>query len=231
MTAEALSLARLTEADPVLRFGLSVRPFEFRKLLDPSMRDEERRALLLSIRAQAVEQFERLQSLPPFQREVFLAVLRQKLGATTTQRLRDGTIGYHVRGVRADDCWAAAVATCLQVPLEQVPDARLDERLQTGEDPAEINRSAWAEFARWLDRRGLRMVVHRTVPVARRRWIGIVQFAGVFNNHCLVMSRDEVLFDPVDPSKHARRVRTFTASDIALGFSFKRSKISKRGDT
>jgi len=36
------------------------------------------------------------------------------------------------------------------------------------------------------------------LPVSRRRWIGVVRAGGGhFEDHCLVMARDRVLFDPV----------------------------------
>src|SRR5437762_1844887 len=92
-------------------------------------------------------------------------------------RLTDGTTGYHVRNGRRDDCLAAALATCLQVPIEEVPDPRIGERLDAGEAPEDIDRSAWRELRRWLAERGLQMCSHRTVPANRHRWIGIVAFA------------------------------------------------------
>ena len=111
-------------------------------------------------------------------------------------RLEDGTIGYRVRVPRTDDCFAAALATVLQVPIGEVPDPRIDERLAAGESPEEITSSAWDGLYEWLDRRGLRMIVHEKVPANRRRWIGIVPWRGDFNDHCLVMRMDRLLFDP-----------------------------------
>lgn len=110
--------------------------------------------------------------------------------------LVDGTVGYFVRAPRTDDCFAAAVATALQVPIDEVPDPRIDERLAAGAAPDEIDRSAQEEMKRWLWARGLRMVGHRKLPTGLRRWIGIVQMPGAFNSHSLVMSRHEILFDP-----------------------------------
>jgi hypothetical protein len=114
----------------------------------------------------------------------------------TEERLADGSVGYYVRAPRTDDCFAAALATALQVPIAEVPDPRIDERTAAGETPDELDRSAHAEITGWLTGRGLRMVVHRKLPTDRSRWIGIVQSPGAFNSHCVVMSRDEILFDP-----------------------------------
>jgi hypothetical protein len=142
-------------------------------------------------------------------------------------RLRDGSLGYPVRAPRSDDCFAAAIATCLQVPIEQVPDPRLDERLTAGDAVDEINRAAEQELMTWLANRGVRRLLHRTVPVARKRWIGVVPMPGTFNDHCLVMSGGEILFDPVDPRRSGeldgRRLRAFQAGDVKYGFSFRQS--------
>jgi hypothetical protein len=140
--------------------------------------------------------------------------------AERTVRLADGSVGYYTRPRRSDDCWAAAVATCLQVPIEQVPDPRLDERLRAGERPEEVNRSAWAAFDQWLDGMGLGMTVHRAAPRDVGRWIGVVRFGGYFNSHTLVMSYGGILFDPVKRLASAEAVRTFTVEDVSLGYSF-----------
>jgi hypothetical protein len=137
------------------------------------------------------------------------------------KQLADGTRGYFVRLPRTDDCLAAALATCLQVPIDQVPDPRIDERLAAGETPEEIILSAEAELARWLDRLGLRMIIHRKIPPRARRWIGVVPIDGDFNSHCLVMSGAGVLFDPTrfDGSEQ-RGMRVFRAEDVGYGLGF-----------
>jgi hypothetical protein len=109
--------------------------------------------------------------------------------------LRDGTLGYSAR--RMDDCLQAALATCVQAPSPTVPDPRLDERLIAGEDPEEIARSSWLAMVRWAARCGLTITIHPSPPTSERRWIGVVPAAGVFNDHCLVMNRSEILFDPM----------------------------------
>ena len=63
-------------------------------------------------------------------------------------------------------------------------------------------------------------MVHETVPVEADRWIGVVPMPGRFNDHCLVMSGSELLFDPIDPQAYSRRVRIFSPADITYGFSF-----------
>jgi hypothetical protein len=133
------------------------------------------------------------------------------------RRLADGSVGYFIRLPRRDDCWAAAIATCLQVPIDEVPDARLDERVKAGEDPEEVNCSAWQQMNRWLEGRGLRMIIHRKVPAPRRRWVGVVPVSGQFNDHCLVMAHDTLLFDP---TPNMSFFLSFGPSDIAWGFSF-----------
>jgi hypothetical protein len=108
--------------------------------------------------------------------------------------LADGSLGYRTR--RDDDCFAAALATCLQIPIEQVPDPQIDRRLAVGESAAEIVDSMNEELRSWLADRGLAMVTHHKVPPPRRRWIGIVPIRGDFQDHCLVFDRDQLLFEP-----------------------------------
>jgi hypothetical protein len=141
--------------------------------------------------------------------------------ARRTKRLKDGTVGYCVRAPRADDCFAAALATVLQVPIAEVPDPQLDERLAAGETADEIDRDARAELEAWLADRDLRLIVHRKVPLATcRRWIGVVPMPGAFNDHCLVMDRGRVIFDPT-LEVDARPARLFGPHHVKSGFSFR----------
>ena len=147
---------------------------------------------------------------------------------TPTKVLRDGTIGWYVRVPRADDCWCAAVSSCLQVPIDEIPDPEIDRRLAAGDSPRQINRDAWFEFLSWLSQRGLRMIVHRKVPARRARWLGIVeQPDGIFQDHTLLMSYGELLFDPaVDAAEvfggrpDRRLVRRFHPKNVTYGLSF-----------
>jgi hypothetical protein len=126
-----------------------------------------------------------------------------------------------VRAPRMDDCLAAAVATCLQVPIEDVPDPRIDERRGDGEDPESIDTSIWEQLDSWLETRGLQVVVNDVVPV-RGRWIGIVPLEGWFNSHSMVMVDDHILFDPTTEigARAGTPLRVFSASDVAVGLSF-----------
>jgi hypothetical protein len=129
-------------------------------------------------------------------------------------QLDGGEVGYCMDPARTDDCFQAAIATAVQVPIEQVPDLRLDRRVAAGDDPEEINRESWVRLEAWLLGRGLRIVVHETVPVERDRWAGVClgrpdAEAGLrdgygefvwrdnpFRDHCLVMTHGDVFFDP-----------------------------------
>ena len=159
--------------------------------------------------------------------EMFLQAFRTQTLERTTVTLPDGTIGYYERGMRSDDCFAACLATCLQVPIEDVPDPRIDERLQAGESPEDVDRSACEELGRWLTARGLCMVTHRP-PVASPRWIGVIEFVGAFNDHTVVMAGDTILFDPVDRSRYSRPVRTYTVEDVSGGFTFEQLDSTSR---
>jgi hypothetical protein len=144
--------------------------------------------------------------------------------------LRDGSLGYYARLPRTDDCFAAAVATTLHVPIEDVPDARLDERVAAGESIADVDRSAQLEWKKWLTRRGLRMVVHSKVPTNRRRWIGVIELGGPFNSHCLVMDRGRMLFDPSYIGDRLGRIRllAFGPGQITHGLSFQTTRREDR---
>lgn len=162
-----------------------------------------------------------------------------------TVQLEDGTRGYCMRADRVDECFAAALATLIQIPLWQVPDWRLHEREDAGDDPAEINRESWARLEKWLGRRGLQLVLHETPPVECARWIGICPpspevtamlayahslgfYAGNFTDHTLVMSYSEILHDPaiaVRPPDGCR-LQTWHASDVTHGFTVHTTKES-----
>lgn len=136
------------------------------------------------------------------------------------RRLDDGTLGYYPDPPwRSDRCFASNLATLLQVPLEEVPDSHVDERLAAGENPAEVNRSAWALYLDWLAGRGLKLVrfdIYPTVPVPADRWItanlalpipdrwiGVLHNSGLFQDHVVVMSGRRLLFDPYNMFKDA----------------------------
>jgi hypothetical protein len=146
-----------------------------------------------------------------------MRLLRDSLAAgpkTATSRLADGTVGYHMR--RTDDCWRAAVATCLQVPIEELPDARIDQRLAAGEPIEQVDEAAWSEMCEWLAARGWTLIEHSAPPVHLDRWIGIVPVNRPFASHSLVMTGPRVLFDPsAKPG-----VRTFYPIEVKLGYSF-----------
>lgn len=131
-----------------------------------------------------------------------------------TSRLADGTVGYHQ--TRTDDCWRAAVATCIQIPIGKLPDARIDEHLAAGESVKAVDRAAWTQMTRWLDRRGWSLIEHPEPPTYLERWIGIVPVAQPLMSHCLIMRGDRILFDPAV----APGVRTFYPLEVAYGFSF-----------
>ncbi|MEX2196828.1 MAG: hypothetical protein WD844_16255 [Thermoleophilaceae bacterium] len=99
----------------------------------------------------------------------------------------DSELLYCMHPDRRDDCFRVALATVLQVPLEQLPDVRLDARLTAGDDPEAINDESWARLELFLRKRGLRFGVHRDLPEPGgwgptahavfdcQRWIGVVE--------------------------------------------------------
>jgi hypothetical protein len=148
-------------------------------------------------------------------------------GRPATKRLDDGTLGYYMRPWRADDCFAAAIATALQIPLVEVPDPNIDVRLAAGDSPEEIEADLWDTLTWWLGKRGLRILIHRPAPISANRWIGVApppreisSHCRRFNSHCLVMCRGDVIFDPVDAGAYGRAVHKYKATDVTSGFTF-----------
>ena len=160
-----------------------------------------------------------------FAQSLGLHKVAPKVRYPSTSRLPDGSVGYHVRAPRRDDCLAAATATCLQIPIARVPDPEIDRRLAAGEDPEAVDRRARRELDAWLDSRGLDMVVLDKAPdPLPARWIGVVPLPGDFTNHCLVMTRSRVLFDPGTAHPEAA---VFTAEDVRRALVFRRQSDSK----
>jgi hypothetical protein len=161
-------------------------------------------------------------------------------------RLRDGTLGWHMRAPRGDDCMCPCIATVLKCSIGEVPDPRIDESLAAGESVAVVQARAGRELGLWLAGRGLEMVLHREVPVKSPRWIGVVEFAGSFASHAMVMAGSEVLWDPIEQwqertmmatggliggahgmfarAHRPRGVKFFEASDVTCGFTFRRMR-------
>src|SRR5690348_12893106 len=97
---------------------------------------------------------------------------RWRGGVSWLTHFPNGEVGFHMPRERLDCCLQAAIATVLQVSIDEVPDAQLSERIAAGEDPEAIARDACEQLERWARGRGLRILVHRKFPVPRRRWIG-----------------------------------------------------------
>ncbi len=115
-------------------------------------------------------------------------------GRALVVRLPTGHRAWYQR--REDDCFCAALATLMQVDIEQLPDPRIDERLEAGDDPEVIDREAGQALAVWLTVRGWRLAYHATPPVDRGAWIGVSPGEGPFSDHCLVMCLDRFVHDP-----------------------------------
>jgi hypothetical protein len=145
-------------------------------------------------------------------------VLRAGGPPPATSVLSDGSIGWHMQ--RLDDCWACAIATSLQIPLSELPDAHIDRRLTRGETVEEVDKTAWADMLAWLDGRGLKLVRHDRPPQHLARWIGVVPVDRPFQSHNLVCAGSRVLFDPsVRPG-----VRTFYFVEIEFGYELRKQR-------
>jgi hypothetical protein len=126
--------------------------------------------------------------------------------------LPDGTAGYMMR--RFDDCLQAAIATALQIPMHNVPDLRIDERIADGADPEELNRIVWQEMSRWAQRIGVLIEIRPRLPQTGL-WIGIEHAEGLYNGHSYVMRNRRILHDPI---------RLLRVTDPTLGASFQRAE-------
>lgn len=138
-------------------------------------------------------------------------------------------IGYGMHPYRTDDCLRAAIATATQIPIEQVPDLRLDQRLEAGEDPEEIARASWNRLSAWAAVRELtvRFWPKDALPPPRRRWVGVANDEGqrgqlAFGDHCPVMCKERLIFNPdcsvVPPP--GSEVATYYTNAILYGISF-----------
>jgi hypothetical protein len=152
----------------------------------------------------------------------WLAEMKLQLSGRKT--LPEGSTGWFVAPGRSDDCLRPCISTVLQVPPELVPDPNLDARLAAGESAEEIDASAHDELCRFLDARGLRLVVHAQVPARRRRWIGVIARPGLWTSHCVVMSYAELVFDPVMSVDGLLglegQLRPWSPEDVTYGLSF-----------
>lgn len=138
-----------------------------------------------------------------------------------------GEVGYAMDPWQTDNCLSAALATATQIPIEQVPELKLDKRHARGEDPDEVTRSTWARIADWAEKQGLNPLYHEHVPVDLPRWIGVVpEFFddNPYGDHCLVMSYDRLVFDPASSmvAPPGMKVKQFHPNQIVYGLSFER---------
>ena len=131
----------------------------------------------------------------------------------TAVELEDGTTGYAMLGERGDDCLRAALATCLQVPPNEVPDPDIDRRVIAGHDPETINLDAWTRLLAWLQGRGLQLVYHDTPAVDCERWIGV--WAPPLHTVNLEQIVDDELHRP-DVTRTMRRKIYRSGKDVAV---------------
>lgn len=164
-------------------------------------------------------------------------------------------VGYGMHPHRGDDCFQAAIATCTQVPIEQVLDLALDRRFAEGEDRDEITRTSWERIDKWARKRGLQLAYSEEVPLPLERWIGVIEWEGnsqfgdmppefwrmaretehgprdsfllPFQDHCVVMRHDRLLFDPTSSvalPPNATGSWRFNPSDVNYGVGFIKEK-------
>jgi hypothetical protein len=113
-------------------------------------------------------------------------------GARPVVPLPDGGVGYCMTPGRMDGCFPPAIATCLQVPVEEVPDAHADERRVRGDTPDNvIVEDGWAAWYAWAYEHGWEIAIHDDAfPVDRERWIGVVTMPMSLANDLLGLGLD-----------------------------------------
>jgi hypothetical protein len=137
-------------------------------------------------------------------------------------KLRDGTTGYLQR--RTDDCFQAAIASCLQVPAHLVPDWQLDRQLTAGREHEQIERVIWESLKRWTEQQGVTVTFHHTPPTSARRWIGVIETGKDYSDHCLLMSGRDCLFDPsrLLPTRKDKPASAWNPNDVTYGITIER---------
>jgi len=158
----------------------------------------------------------------------------------------DDEVGYAMQLDRGDDCLQAAVATCTQTPIEQVPDLGVVERYRRGEDVETISALTWERLHSWAHKRGLELIITEELPPPIDPWIGVVQpirrdeylscedrsmdrgdgwGSHPFQDHCLVMRGERVWFDPVIGVRvpmGARGPVAFSIEHVSYAIAFER---------
>ena len=77
-----------------------------------------------------------------------------------------------------------------------MPNLHLHQLLDAGKDPEQVERVSHRTMNRWMEKHGVTLRYHASPPTSRRRWIGVV--SGAEDDHCLLMSRRDCLFDPTN---------------------------------
>ena len=136
-------------------------------------------------------------------------------------RLRDGSLGYVQR--RADDCLQAAIASCLQVPMHQVPDLQINRQLAAGTDPEELDRAIRETMGRWLAVQGVRFVLHAGSLPTSGRWIGVARGPSLDDraaaDHCLLMVGRDCLLETSRPVGDLDRELRLGYEDVDYGIT------------
>jgi hypothetical protein len=136
------------------------------------------------------------------------------------RRLRDGSLGYVQR--RADDCLQAAIASCLQIPMHQVPDLQIHRQLDAGKDPEELAREIDEAMDRWLAEQGVQAIVHAAHLPTKGRWIGVVrgpQRVEFAPDHCLLMSGRDCLMETSQPVGALNSTQGLGYEDVDYGIT------------
>jgi hypothetical protein len=112
------------------------------------------------------------------------------------------------------------------MPPHLVPDPHLEELRGPGRNDEEIDFLIDLKFREWTYEHGLTIVFHPSPPRWAKRWIGMVTTGDPFNDHTMLMSGPDCLFDPahlLPPGEdEATALNGYGVGDIDYGFTIER---------
>jgi hypothetical protein len=135
-------------------------------------------------------------------------------------RLRDGRSAMSSAALMI--AFKAAIASCLQIPMHEVPHLQVNQQLDVGKEPEEVEQATDEALSRWLTEQGVRLVVHSGHLPTTGRWIGVVRgpVRGEFARRPLPGdTRPDCLFETSKPVGEFDRAVRFGYEDVDYGIT------------
>lgn len=131
-----------------------------------------------------------------------------------TCELPDGRTGHYQR--RQDDCMGAALATCLQVAYEDVP----DQSAAPGTYADDV--ASWTALSEWVRDRGMRLRFHNRPPEGCQAYIAVGPAGEDRYRHVFVVVGDHI-FDPGSGFKFPAGLHMEPTHKVEFAISFEGS--------